>query len=171
MPPIRLGAAVAAVCVTGGAWAALCLLLWSGGHAPSATLVPLPAADYYLWQAVFVTPLLVVQWVLLSVTAHVVARALGGTGRLRTTTVGLAFTFALPLLALFIVADLLTYLVAGFGALAVGSRIYGTATIVAVLLASSSLLRTVHRLSVPRATAAAFVGLVLQAAVGSPLLR
>lgn len=166
-----MGPALGVVIGTGLLWAALSVALHAGGHAPSATLVPIPREQYYLWQAFFVTPLVVAQWLVLSATAQGVARALGGRGEWGTTARGLAVAFALPLLVLFVLPDLLVYAIAGFDALASGMRIYGPAAAFVVLVGSTRVVGHVHDVSLPRAFVAALAGLVLQAVVAAPLLR
>lgn len=162
---------MAIVLVAGAIWAALCLLLYRAGHAPSRALVPIARADYYLYQACFVVPLLLAQWRLASAVAQRVARALGGHGAASLLSDRLAPALALPLILLFLVPDLLAYAWLGFGALAKLVRITAPLSFAGSVWLGSRAVRRVHALGGGRAFAAALLGVLAQALLGGVLLR
>lgn len=170
--PVRSRRSASAIVLAAGAiWACFCVLLHRTGHAPSRTLVPIARADYYLYQACFVVPLLLAQWRLASAVAHRVARALGGRGEAAPLTVQLAPALALPLIVVFLVPDLVTYAWLGFAALAKLVRITAPLSFVCSVWLGTRAVQRVHRLGGGRALVAALVGVLAQALVGGVLLR
>jgi hypothetical protein len=165
----RIGAA--AVLVAGVLWALLCLALATAGLAPSVTWVPIPPERYYLVQAGFVVPVLLVQWLLASAVALHLGRAVGGAGTWSATASTMGFAMAAPLAALFLLPDLLVYGFLGFRALGALVRVTGPLTFVVTLALVTLAMRTAHRLSSPKAFAVALVALVVQAVPGAILLR
>jgi len=164
-------AAARSVLTCGGVWAGFCLLLWRDGHAPSRVLVPLPSANYYLAQALFVVPLLLVCWAVLSVVAHFLARALGGRGALRATFATLGASYAVPLLLAFVLPDLVVYASFGFEALGKLVRVTGIVLVAWELMLATWAVEVVHGLRRRRALPVALVALSFQAALGATFLR
>jgi hypothetical protein len=163
--------ALAALLLCGGTWALLTALLFSGGHAPSVTLVPIPRSDYYFWQTLFVVPLLLGLWLVLTAVSHGVSQLAGGRGAFTTSLSVLAFAYSVPLLVLFVVPDLVVYSLFGFASLARAMRIYAPLAPLATLALTALALRVVYGLGLLRALAAALVGLTVQALLGGLLLR
>lgn len=161
----------AAVLVAGVLWALLCLALAAAGLAPSVTLVPIPAEHYYLAQAVFVVPLLLLQWALASGVAMGVGRAWGGRGGWSGTASTWGFAMAGPLVALFLLPDLLVYGFMGFRALGALVRVTGPLTLVVIVALATVAVRTVHGLSGPKSFVVAVVALVAQGVPAAVLLR
>ncbi|MFW6049768.1 MAG: hypothetical protein ACODAU_01265 [Myxococcota bacterium] len=160
-----------AVLAAGAAWAALCLVLAADDHAPSVSLVPIPRARYYLAQASFVVPVLLVQWGVCVGVARTVARRLGGAGAVRPLANGLGLALGLPLLSLFVVPDLIAYAVAGFEALGPLVRVTAPLAFVATSVLATGAVRLAHGLGVGRALVAALAGVLAQAVLGGMLLR
>jgi hypothetical protein len=163
--------AIAIVLVAGAIWACLCLILYRAGHAPSRTLVPIARADYYLYQACFVVPLLLAQWCLASAVARRIARALGGSGEARQLTDQIAPALALPLILLFLAPDLLTYAWLGFSALAKLVRITAPLSFLGSVWLGTRAVRRTQGLRGGRALLAAFLAVLAQSLVGGVLLR
>jgi hypothetical protein len=155
----------------GLAWAALSAMLYADGHVPRVTSVPIRRTDYYLWQALFVVPLLICLWLVLGLTSHGVSRLLGGPNRLRSALSVLAFTYAVPVLVLFVLPDALIYALFGFETLGRAMRFYAPLAPLATLALTALGIHIVYDLGLWRASAAALVGLVMQALPGALLLR
>jgi hypothetical protein len=152
-------------------WALLCLLLAAGGHAPSVALVPIAREHYYLWQAGFVAPLLLAQWGLCSLVVARLARAQGGTAADAATANAMAIALALPLVALFLVPDLIAYGAGGFAALGPLVRITAPLSFLVTLALATDAVRALHGLPVGKALLASAAGVLVQAALGGVLLR
>lgn len=165
------GVGLAAVALAGVAWGALCVGLHLGGHAPSFTLLPIPSEFWYLSQAVYVTPVLIGQWLLMSVVAHGLARAVGGEGTLRRLLGGAGLAQALPLALLFLLPDAVVYAALGFDAIAPAMRFYAPLSAATTLALLTFAVSASHRLSEGRALVAALVAFLVQAAAGAPVLR
>ena len=162
---------LAPVLCLGALYAGFALLLHLGGHAPSVTLVPIPRERYYLWQSAFVAPLFVALWLVYGGVAHGLARLSGGKGAPGATLAVIGIGYAIPLTLLFVVPDLLVYLVAGHGALGKAMRVYAPLAVIGCVALSAAGLREAHGLARARAAAIALAGFVAQAAVGGILLR
>jgi hypothetical protein len=163
--------ALGALLTCGLAWAALSAMLYADGHVPRVTSVPIRRTDYYLWQALFVVPLLICLWLVLGLTSHGVSRLLGGPNRLRSALSVLAFTYAVPVLVLFVLPDALIYALFGFETLGRAMRFYASLAPLATLALTALGIHIVYDLGLWRASAAALVGLVMQALPGALLLR
>jgi hypothetical protein len=163
------GAAV--VVAAGACWAALCWMLARDGHAPSRVWLPIDRRDYYLAQAAFVLPMLLLQWAVCSVIASGLARRLGGTGSWTATAHALGTALGAPLIALFLVPDIIAYQAFGFSALAKLVRVTAPLAMFSTLALATLAIRRVHRLSGARAFAAAASSVFAQALLGAPLLR
>lgn len=166
-----LGAAATAVVGTALVWAALCLLLGLAGHAPSRVLLPLPRQSYYLWQAALLVPTLLVSWVILGGVCHALARAVGGGGSAPSTFACAGFAYAVPLLSLFVIPDLVAYLAFGFASLAKLVRVSGLVLVLAECALVARAVVAAHGLPWSRAVPVALAGLFAQAAVGGTVLR
>jgi hypothetical protein len=166
------GVGLAAMLVLAGCYSGLCLLLWSGGHAPSRPgLLPVDAGDYYLAQAAALPLLFPALWLLYAALAHGLCRALGGRGTLRDALGVLGIAYALPVTAAYVLPDIAAYLLAGFDGLVVGMRYYGPAALLGALWLSAAGLSATHRLPTGRAAVAATVAFLLQAVAGGTILR
>ena len=157
--------------MTGLLWALFCWTLARAGHAPSRVLVPIPRHSYYTWQAVFVLPVLFVQWQCCTSVAHASARALGGRGARALLRDALAHALGWPLLGLFLLPDIFGFYARGFGFLGTLVRFTAPLAFLTSLMAATYAVRTQHGLSYTRAAAAAAAGMLAQALVGAPLLR
>jgi hypothetical protein len=169
--PPPLGRAIALVAAAGLAWALLCAWLALEGHAPSVTLVPIPRESYYAAQALFVVPVVLAQYAVLGSVAHAMARALGGSGQRRATFAWLGPAFALPILLVLVIPDVLVLATAGFDALAALVRVTVPLLALTTWVTATVAVRRACSLSLGRAALAALVGLIAQAALGAPLLR
>lgn len=166
--PPRAGAGGALA--LGAGWAAFSLWLHVDGRAPSMTLVPIPAERYYLAQALFAIPLWVVLWAVAGHVSGIAAIAMGGTRRSWPGAV-MGYALASPMLALFLVPDVLVYLIAGHDALGAAMRYYAPLGPLAAWALASLGIERRFEISRGRAILAAFVGLLAQALAGAPVLR
>ncbi len=168
----RPGAALGTGLLLGAIWAGFMSWLAAEGHRPSMTRgLPMPADQYYAVAAVYLTPLMVALTALTAGIAHGLARALGGQGSWPSTlsTVGLAY--AVPLLTLYLIPDVVVYAVAGHGALALVVRFGLPLAVAVVTLRVVQALRVAHGLGRGRALAAALVAGVVQAVPFALLVR
>ncbi len=88
-------------------WALFCLVLQRAGHAPTVTLMAIPRHRYYLFQAAVLVPLLVAMWwFMFRIIAHF------GPVDAKVYTpfaVFLGYAYSVPLLAAFILPDILVF--------------------------------------------------------------
>jgi hypothetical protein len=157
------GAGTVPVVVAGTAWAALSVVLAANGESPSRPAPFIPDDVHYLAQAIFVVPLFLVSWLVLSVVASRIAR-----GRAHAP---LGYAYGLPLLVTWAIPDAIAYGVFGFGSLAPLVRVVAPATAVYTLFLASRAVRAATGCSSGRAFAAAIAGLLAQALVGAWALR
>ncbi len=156
----------AAMALLGMFWGLFSFLLWSSGREPHAVLLPIPAGEYYLVQGLAMLPLVTGLWWIFSEIAH----RLAGPGPEAGTRAALGFAYAVPMLV-HVAAELLVYLVAGFDRLAPIAMISLPLASLWVWGLAALALRVLHRASWPRALAASFAGLFVQAAAGALVLR
>jgi hypothetical protein len=166
-----LSASLLSISIAGVVWALFCVVLAVSGHAPSFTLLPVPRAHYYLFQALIVVPTLLALWLVASRVSHAVARALGGTGSFRSTAAGMSRALSVPLVFLFLAPDFLVYGIGGFDALAPLVRVTAPLSFLVNLLLGARALRTSQTLSTSRAFWAAAAGIVAQALLAGVILR
>jgi hypothetical protein len=168
----RRAPGTAAILALGLGWAGFSLALHFGGHAPSLSLLPIPPSRYYLAQSLFVVPLWLGLWQLATEMAHRIACALGAPRRARgVTSTVMAYALAAPMLALFLLPDVLVYATLGFDRLGEAMRYYAALGPLAAWALASLGLKIGHGLATWRAIIAAFWGLMMQAVVGAPFLR
>jgi hypothetical protein len=146
-------------------------VLAAGGHEPAVTLVPIPRADYYAAQALFVVPVLLALWTLCAAVAYRLARALGGTGSFGGTANAIGIALALPLAVLFLVPDFVAYGLAGFDALGLVVRVTAPLSFAATLWLATIAVGVACSVTGWRAFVAAAAGGIAQALVGGILLR
>jgi len=155
----------AAIALLGVAWGLLCALLWSSGRAPHAVLLPVPPHAYYLFQALITIPVLLALWWLFAALA---GRLAGGVTPATRTALG--FAYAVPMLA-HVAVEGVGYLLLGFDALALIAAISLPAASLWVWALSAVALKELHGCGWGRAVGASFAGLLVQAALGSVVLR
>jgi hypothetical protein len=150
----------------GGLWALFCAWLWSAGHAPSRTLVPIPRELYYAAQALFVMPLLIAQWKLAT---WVGARF----GRSSTDALsdGMSQALFAPLLVLLLLPDVVSYAYFGFASLGPLVRVTAPLTFCASLVLATHHVARASGRPYARCVGVAFGALLAQALLGAPLLR
>jgi hypothetical protein len=166
---VRAGAA--AMGIFGLAYAGFVLALYLRGHRPTFTGNPIPAASYYLWQALFLPPLLLALWWLYGAVAQGLCRLAGGTGSRRATLATLGFAYAVPMTLGYVLPDVLVFAVQGHGALAGAMRWYAPVALVWSLALAALALRAVHGIGLVRTVPTALAAFVLQALVGGTLIR
>lgn len=167
----RLRLAAASVVVAGAAWAFLCLVLARGGHAPTVTLLPIPAERYYLWQAALVVPVLLTQWLATAAITWRLARAWGGTVSFVALASALGPALAGPLVVVLVVPDFVVHAAFGFEALGSLLRVTGPLLLVVTIGLAMVATRVAAGLSTGRALQAATLGVLLPAAASSVILR
>lgn len=162
---------VVALVALGVAWSALSAILWLDGAEARAVIVPLAPRAYYGAQALFVGPWLALLATTFALVAGALARALGGTATLRATWTALVPVWALPLLALFVLPDLVVVLALGREHLPRMMRYYAPLAPLVIGILATRRLRRLHAVSWVRAVASVAIALVVQAVVGALLLR
>ncbi|MCA9605962.1 MAG: hypothetical protein KC619_10230 [Myxococcales bacterium] len=156
----------AAIALLGTFWGLLSFLLWSSGRPPHAIWLPVDPRQYYLWQGLLMLPLLTGLWWIFSEIAH----RLAGPGPEAGTRNALGFAYAVPMLV-HVAAEMIVYLVVGLDRLPLIAAISLPLASLWVWVLAALALRVLHRASWPRAFAASFVGLFVQAAAGALVLR
>jgi Yip1 domain len=160
-----------AMLVLGLVHAGFSLLLHLAGHAPRIGIPGFGRENHYLWQAIFVVPLYVALFWIGGLVAHGVARLFSGAGSRDASLAVFGVAYAVPMIVLFLVPDIVVFLAFGFAAIAKAMRWYApVAGISCVWLGVVGLSRA-HKLSVGRASLAAIAGFLAQAIVGGPFLR
>lgn len=159
-----------AVLQLGVAWSALSLWLYLEGHGPSFSLLPIAKGDYYLAQAVFVVPLTLALWWLMSTIACAVARAREPERRAAAFS-ALGHAYAAPLLFAFILVDAVIFGAAGFAAMGRYIRFYAPIAPIWALVAATRALRNALGVTTGRALAACALAMLAQALVGGVFLR
>ncbi len=150
--------------VLGLCWAALLGLLAAGGHQPSFTkLLPVAPERYYAVAAVYVLPLVVVL-------AHLFAWVARAAAAVQLQLSELTRTWARAVAGLFVVPDLLVYLVAGQGALGIVVRVTAPVTALAIVALTTRALRDAGA-STGRAVGATLLALLVHAIPAGLLLR
>lgn len=166
--PVYAGGAVTLV---GAVWAVFSFVLYRGGHHPSYVGNPLPLETYYLWQSMFVLPLLLVGATIFSLLCHTGAGLFGGDGTFRQTFSIVALAYAVPLLVLFLLTDIAFYAVGGFLEMGYALPISGSATLLWMVLLSAGGVVVAQRISIWSALVVVVPALVVQGMVVGFLLR
>lgn len=162
---------IASLIALGLAWSVLSAVLWLDGAPARAVVIPIEPHAYYGAQALFVGPWLALLGTTFALVAGAVARTLGGAASLRATWSSLVPVWALPLLALFVVPDLVVVLALGREHLPRAMRYYAPLAPIVISVLATRRLRALHQVTTLRAVVAALVGLLVQAAAGALLLR
>lgn len=157
--------------VLGALHAAFSLLLWLGGHAPRVGIPGLGRESHYLWQAAFALPLYGFLFWLGGSVAHGLGRLAGGKGSRGATLGVFGVAYAAPMIALFIVPDVIVYLVFGFGAIGKAMRFYAPLAALGCLVLGAWGLAEAQGIGRWRAAGVALGAFVAQAAVGGVVLR
>lgn len=164
--------ALACALVLGLFWSGLAAGLAAQGHAPSMTRgLPVAPERYYATAALYLTPLWIGLTLLTAATAHCAARALGGRGRWAASLSTVGPAYALPLMALWLLPDVLTWLIAGHDALGATVRIAAPAAALMVTVRVVQAVRAAHGLGLGRGLAAALVAALAQAGPLALLVR
>jgi hypothetical protein len=149
-------------------YSGFCFLLDAGGHRPSFGAL---VERHYLLLAVLLLPAAFVIWLLHSATAQAMARALGGGGTLRDTMVAIGPAYALPMLLLFVLPDLITYLAFGFDALGKVVRVFAPLALLCRIVVGTRAVMASHSISPGRALLAELIALLAEGAATVPWLR
>lgn len=152
--------------VAGLGWAALSLTLAMNGHSPSRPAPFIEAGWHYVAQSIFVLPLFLASWGLLSVVAGRIAAV--PTARVAPA---LGYAYGVPLLFTWALPDVVVLFASGFDALAMLVRVVAPVTAIYTLVLCTMAVRVVADVGSGRAFAAALGGLIAQALVGSWALR
>lgn len=167
----RVGPAVCVVVAAGLVYGMFVLWMYLAGHQPSFTGNPIPAEQYYLWQAAFLAPWLLVVWVAFASTAHGLARALGSTAGWRATAAPLGFVLAVPLVLGYLLPEMVAFGLFGHDALVAAMRITGPVTLLWWGALGSLALRSVHERSWVASIGVALASLVVMIVVTAVLVR
>jgi hypothetical protein len=163
-------AGASAIAVLGIPWGILCVLLWSAEVEPAFVLVPIPGDLYYLTQALLTLPILTGLWWIFGEIAHRLCRAANGTGEEAGVRAALGFAYAAPMLV-HVATEIVAFALGGTDALRVVAPFSLPAASLLAWALSALALRVTHRVSVPVALGASFVGLFVQAVAGALVLR
>jgi hypothetical protein len=166
---IALGAG--AVAIAGLCWALFSGWLAHRGHAPSHAALGIAPERFYALQAVFVIPLLELQWLLCAAITVRMLRAFGVRAAWTITANALAFALALPLVGMVLVPDLVVYAVLGFESLGKLVRWTAPLCMLGAIMTATLLLQKVHPVTTTRAAVAATLGVIGQALLGGVFLR
>lgn len=142
----RVRPAVAAMLASGLVYSVFSGWLYFAGHQPSFTGNPIPQEHYYLWQAVFLPPWLVLAWLASSTAAHGLARLLGGANRWSSIASPLGLALSVPLTLSYVIPEMIVFGLAGHDALITAMRITGPVTLIwwAVLIWKAIRAATAH---------------------------
>lgn len=164
-------AAVGAMVLAGLAYGAFVLWMYLAGHEPSFTGNPIPASEYYLWQAGFLVPWLLVAWCAASTVAFGLARAAGSSASWRQTVAPLGFALAVPLTWGYVLPEMLVFGFFGHDALVAAMRVTGPCTLVWWGFTTWKALRATYDHSWIAAAAIALATLLTFGAVTAALVR
>lgn len=166
------GLGLKAALLTGALWAVFLAALVVHGHQPSGPLLlPIPRADYYAWEALFVVPTYVAMFYAFSGVMHRFARGWGGQAPWNATQAVAGLTIAISSLGGWWFPDIVVYATAGFSALGEAMRFYVPVSVISAWILGTVGLRRVHDLTTGRAFISMFAGWVAQTLVGTPFLR
>jgi hypothetical protein len=149
----------------GLAWSGLCLALWHAGHMPAVDTGPLPQADWYAWQAALL-PLLLPG--LFAAHAGLTARLAGEGSDL---WLPLAWVYGGAVALLLVLPESLAFAVGGIEGLRAVAPVSGALLVLGAWAGTARVLRRARPLSFAAAVSRALPGLLLQAALGSIVLR
>jgi len=162
---------LAAMLVLGILHAGFSLLLHVTGHTPRMGIPGFGRENYYLYQALFVIPLYLALFWIGGLVAHTIARRFSGAGSREASLAVFGVAYAMPMIALFILPDLVVFLGFGFAAIGKAMRFYAPLAAIACVWLGALGLSRAHQIGAGRAGIAAFVGFVAQALIGGVLLR
>lgn len=170
--PVRaiLRSPVYALVALGAVYAVFSFLLYRADIEPRAVLLPIDPKRYYLAQTFFVGPLMALLAFVFSYVIYVVA-APSITVRQSDMFRWFAPVYAWPLLLLFVVPDLVVFLVLGHGSLAKAMRLYAPLAPIVIAVVAMRQARVHLEAGRLRAVAAAILGLLVQGALGAIVLR
>lgn len=172
MKPRRFSRPLAALLLTAATWAALYHWLFISGHRPSQMRgLLLAGPDYYGQMRWLIAPVLVGCWLLMSAAAVTVSRRLKGAPDPAGLTRALAVAYALPLLLLLVLPDLLVFALAGFEGLGRALPFYAAAAPLAQIALATRALRRHTQLSRGRSLAAATIAFITQTIPFAMLVR
>jgi hypothetical protein len=160
-----------AIALLGIFWSVLCAVLYMHGEQPSFVLLPIARDLYYMVQALLMTPVLTALFWIHTEIAHRICAAAKGKGTEPGVRSALGFAYAAPMLFFHVIPELAAYTSAGFETMALVGRFTLPISALAVWAFSTAALRIVHGVSIPIASLAALVGLVVQALAGSLFIR
>ncbi len=159
------------VLFAGVVWATFCVWLALDGREPSFVGNPLPPAQYYWWQAGFVTPLLLVSVALFAGLCHTGASWFGGDGTFTKTLGGVGYAYAVPLVVVFLIPDVVMYRLGGFAELPHLLRVSGPVTALWVVFLSSAAVARAQRISFWGAAAVVAPAFVVQGLLAGLFVR
>ncbi len=154
----------------GVVYAVFSFLLYRAEVVPRAIFLPIDPKSYYLAQTFFVGPLLAILAFVFSYVVYVVA-APSITVRQADMFRWFAPVYAWPLLILFVIPDLVVFLVLGHGSLAKAMRLYAPLAPIVIAVVASRQARIHLEAGRLRSAAAAILALFVQGALGALVLR
>lgn len=167
----RFVRAHALLLLAGLVWSLFCTILACAGHAPSFTMLPIPRDQHYAVQALLVVPLLFGQWRLCLFVVERLTRERAAHAQHDTLGARISTAIGLPLLALFLLPDVITYALAGFSALGKLVRLSAPISFVVTVALVARAVRRERGITPPRALVVALVAVLAQALLGAPFLR
>ncbi len=141
----RLREGLAVVVVATVLYSLFSLWLYLDGQQPSFTGNPIPAADYYLWQAIFLVAWLPAAYAIFVTVAHrLMYRALS-TIEWESTAAALGYAFAIPITWAYLVPEMIVFGLFGHDSLAIAMRITGPVTLLWWAYLTFRTLRVIHK--------------------------
>lgn len=147
------------------------LLLHLSGHTPKVGIPGIGRENHYQYQAIFLIPLYLMLFWIGGLVAHGMARRFSGSGSRDASLAVFGLAYAMPMLALFILPDIVVFLAFGFAAIGKAMRWYAPLAALACVWLGALGLSRAHSIGVGKAGIAALLGFVAQAVVGGVFLR
>ncbi len=160
-----------AMLVLGVVHAFFSLTLHLAGHAPRMGIPGFGRENHYLWQAIFVVPLYFALFWIGGLVAHGVARRFSGSGTRDASLAVFGVAYAVPMIVLFLVPDIIVFEVFGFAAIGKAMRWYAPVAAISCVWLGAVGFSRAHEISAGRASLAAIAGFFAQAIVGGAFLR
>jgi hypothetical protein len=152
-------------------WAVFCFCLYALGYVTPAPHPFLAPEKLFLWQSLYVIPVLWMMWRTFAWVGHAISAPTDGPDSREQTRTAIGLAFALPLAGLFLVPDILAFLIRGFDNMLPAMAVYVPISLMVTWVLAASALRGVHGIGWPRALAAGLAGLVAAWLVGGVVLR
>jgi hypothetical protein len=167
----EVGAGAAAMLTCAVVYSSFVLWMYLAGHQPSFTGNPIPAADYYLWQAGFLPVWLPLAWVVSASAVFGLARLGASGGSWRATAAPLGFALGVPLVFAYLLPEMLVFGIFGHDALVAAMRVTGPVALAWMGFLAWKAARAAHDYSGWACAGLAAVSVLVFGAVTAVLVR